>query len=333
MNLHRSFDCNQSDLYIQWLFGIFLIFAILSPPSAFAVMDIPARTIISRDTVWQGDVLVHGDVRVESGATLVIMPDTKVAFVKISEFGPDKLSKDKNNHFPRAEIIVRGKLIAQGLPGRPVVFTSAEKHPSLADWGAVNFIGSRDNLMEYCELSYGHTSIHCHSAQVVVSHCTFSHNGVAIGQKNVKSLGMKCSVPIMYCVIRDNGGGVLFGGGTCPVIVHNDIRNNKFFGIFAKKSGPASIRYNNIVSNGKGIILYAVKDILIRDNNIAENVDYEMSLLEGQIYDVKACHNWWGVADAAGIRQRIRDHANDSSLGHIDFSDFATAPVDGAGLF
>ncbi len=301
-----------------------------APASAF--LEIPAKYIITDDTVWHGDIRLLGDVRVEAGATLIIEPGTTVSFVRIDEFGAEKLSKDKNNHFPRAELIIRGRLVAQGLPDSPVVFTSAENKPSVADWGAVNFIGSRDNLLEYCRFSYGHTSVHCHSAQVVVSHCTFHHNGVAIGQKNVKTIAMKCSVPMMYNVITDNGGGILFGGGTAPDIVHNDIRNNKFFGIYAKKSGKAFIRYNDIDGNGKGIILYAVKDIMIRDNNIAENIDYNMSLLEGQVYDVKAPGNWWGAADAANIRRHIRDKKQDSSLGHVEFSENTSAPVHGAGL-
>lgn len=312
------------------LFAVLLPVVVTCPASA--VTKIPARHIISQDTVWQGDVMLQGDVRVEEGSTLLIMPGTRIAFLKITEFGPEKLSKDKNDHFPRAELVIRGRLIAQGLPDRPIVFTSGETNPSVADWGAVNFIGSRDNLLEFCEFSYGHTSVHCHSAQVVVSHCTFSHNGVAIGQKNVKTISMKCSVPMMYNTVTDNGGGILFGGGTSPDITHNDIRNNKFFGIYAKKSGKACIRYNNITGNGKGIILYAVKDIVIRDNNIADNTDYNMSLLEGQTYDVMARYNWWGVADSARVLEHIRDRHRDSSLGRVDFSENTDTPVAGAGL-
>lgn len=326
----KNMPCRISlGLFFPIMFLVLLCAAVVS---ASMPTEIPARHVITRDTVWQGDILLRGDVRVEPGATLVIEPGTTVKFVKINEFGPEKLSKDKNDHFPRAELVIRGRLLAQGLPGSPVVFTSAEKKPAVADWGAVNFIGSRDNLLEYCEFSYGHTSVHCHSAQVVVSHCTFQHNGVAMGQKNVKTIAMKSYVPMMYNIIKDNGGGILFGGGTSPDIFHNDIRNNKFFGIYAKKSGKACIRYNNIADNGKGIILYAVKDIIIRDNNIANNTDYSMSLLEGQVYDVKACSNWWGSADSATVQQHIRDNRQDKSLGHVDFSHNTPAPVPGAGL-
>ncbi len=320
----------------QKFLSIFFVFAlsavsILSLP-ADAATEIPARYIITTDTVWQGEIILAGDVRVESGATLIIMPGSKVSFVKIPEFGSEKLSKDKNDHFPRAELIIRGKLIAQGLPGKPIVFTSYAPEPAVADWGAVNFIGSRDNIMEYCELSYGHTSIHCHSAQVAVTHCTFHHNGVAIGQKNVKTIPVKSEVPMLYNTITENGGGILFGGGTSPVVAHNVIKNNKFFGIYAKKSGKACIRYNEITGNGKGIILYAVNDIIIRENNIAGNSDYNISLLEGQAEDIDAQYNWWGTTDVKAIMDKIRDRHRDSSLGEVVVTNALEGPVKGAGL-
>ncbi len=323
-----------SRFYPLALFTFLSIAAIIALTDSVcqAVTEIPALSVIKKDTVWQGDLLLKGDVRVEPGATLVIMPGSKISFAKIAEFGNEKLSKDKNDHFPRAELVIRGRLIAQGLPEKPIVFTSAEQNPSVADWGAVNFIGSRDNVMEFCQLSYGHTSIHCHSAQVVISHCTFHHNGVAIGQKNVKTLKIKSSVPMLYNIITENGGGILFGGGTSPVIFHNEISNNKFFGIYAKKSGKASIRYNNITRNGKGIILYAVKDIIIRENNISDNLDYNISLLEGQTKSIHAEYNWWGTTTPKAISSTIRDRHRDQELGALYFDNAASGPVQGAGL-
>ncbi len=311
---------------------IFSLIVLTFSACCFAGQLVVDRTEIGKDTVWQGHVLVKGDVRVKKGATLIIMPGTTVAFEKIKKFGPEKLSLDKKNHFPRAELIIRGRLLAQGLPDKVIVFTSAEKNPSVADWGAVNFIGSKDNIMEYCDISYGHTPVHCHSAQVTVTHCTFHDNGVAIGFKNIKGVEFKCVVSVLYNKFWNNGGGILIGGGTSPVVSHNDIIGNKFFGIFAKKSGVCAIRFNNIVRNGKGIILYSVRDLIIRDNNIANNLDYNISLLEGQEQDVDAQGNWWGSIDPSKIRRLIRDAASDQSLGKVDFTNFVSAPVPGAGI-
>jgi hypothetical protein len=290
------------------------------------------KGVIDKDTVWQGEILLKGDVEVAENATLIIMPGTTVRFAKIKEFGPEKLSDDKLNHFPRAELIIRGHLYAQGTLGNEITFTSADPSPTPGDWGAVNFLGSVDNIMEFCVFTYAHTAVHCHSAQVVVSYCTFHHNGVAIGQKNAKGMPEKCVVPIMYNWITENGGGVLFGGGSSPTVAHNEIHNNTFFGIYAKKGGLANVRYNNITNNGKGVIFYAVKDIVLRDNNIADNLDYNISLLDGQATDIKARNNWWGTTDADKIKTSIRDKARDDSLGTVDFADYLKGPVKGAGL-
>ena len=318
--------------------GIVLIFSLalmlLASGSVSAAAPLVLdKTVLDRDAVWQGEVLLKGDVEVPVGVTLIIMPGTTVRFALVEKFGPAKLSKDKLNHFPGLEIIVRGKILAQGTPEKKIVFTSAAETPAPGDWGAVNMLASVDNIIEYCEFSYAHTAVHGHSAHAVISHCDFHHNGVAIGQKNIKKTGIVSVMPIMYNRITENGGGVLYGGGSTPSVIHNEISNNEFFGIYAKKSGLANIRYNNIVANGKGVIIYVVKaGMLLRDNNIADNTDYNISLLEGQKWDVNARHNWWGVTGEERIRALIRDRERDETLGRIDAADFFTAPVAGAGL-
>jgi len=316
--------------FLQVAAGITLFLLLLTP--ALGEQLVVTKGIIDKDTTWQGEILIKGDVEIAETATLIIMPGTVVRFAMIEDFGKEKLSLDKLNHFPKAELIVKGKLYAQGTLENKITFTSAEESPSPGDWGSVNFLGSFDNIMEFCVFTYAHTAVHCHSAGVVVSHCTFHYNGVAIGQKNAKGMPNKCAVPMLYNWITENGGGILFGGGSTPVIAHNEINYNTFFGIYAKKGGLANVRYNNITHNGKGVIFYAVKNILLRENNIADNNDYNISLLDGQSADVVARSNWWGTTDEGKIKALIRDNGRDKELGHVDFSDAAQTPVSGAGL-
>lgn len=310
--------------------GVAVFFLSLSP--ALAGQHVIKKGIIDKDTIWQGEILIKGDVEVAKGATLTILPGTVVRFEKIEEFGPQKLSKDKLSHFPRAELIIKGKLYAQGSLENKITFTSAEKSPSPGDWGAVNFLDSVDNIIEFCVFTYGHTAVHCHSAQVVIAYSTFHFNGVAIGQKNAKGLKNKCVVPILYNRITENGGGVLYGGGSTPTVAHNEINNNTFFGVYAKKGGVANIRYNNIKNNGKGVIFFKVKKVVLRDNNISGNTDYNVSMLDGQSMDIALQNNWWGTADKVKIKDMIRDKKRDDTLGSVDFSNFLKKPVDGAGL-
>ncbi len=285
------------------------------------------KTMLDQDTIWQGNILIKGDVEVPEGITLTIMPGTVIKFAKVEPFGATKLSKDKLNHFPGSEIIVKGKILAQGTPEEKIIFTSAEKKPTPGDWGSVNMLISVGNIIEYCDFSYAHTAVHCHSAHAVVTNSNFHHNGVAIGQKNVKNTSIKSVVPIFYNTFTENGGAILFGGGSTPSISRNDITNNSFFGIYAKKGGKAVVRYNNISKNGKGIIFYSVKDILFRDNNIESNTDYNISMLDGQETDIVVQNNWWGTTDKKKIKKTIRDKESDDTLGHVDFSDYLKEKV------
>ena len=310
--------------------GITLFFLLLNP--VYGEQLVVNKGIIDKDTIWQGEVLIKGDVEVAQNATLMIMPGTVVRFEKIDEFGEGKLSLDKLSHFPRAELIVRGKLYAQGTLENKIIFTSAEKSGHPGDWGSINFLGGTGSIIEFCVITYAHTGVHAHSGQVVVSYSTFHYNGVAIGQKNIKDVPHKSVVPMLYNRITENGGGILYGGGSTTTIAHNEINNNKFFGIYAKKGGLANVRYNNITNNGKGVIFYKVKDILLRDNNISDNQDYNISLLAGQTGDIVVRNNWWGTTDKTQIKNLVRDKTRDETLGNVDFSDFLTSPVAGAGL-
>ena len=307
--------------------------AILLPlHPAFSKELIVNKGVIDKDTVWSGEILIKGDVEVAEQATLTIMPGTTVRFARIEAFGPDKLYTDEDNHFSRAEIFIRGKLYAQGSKEKKITFTSAEKSPKPGDWGAINFNGSVDNILEYCVLMYAQTAVHCHSSQVTVVSNTFKHNGTAIGSKNLPDIPVGCVLPILYNLITENGGGIIIGGGTASPVSHNEIRGNEFFGVYLKKSGKANVRFNNINKNGKGVIFYATEDILLRDNNIADNVNYNISMLEGQPSDITAQYNWWGTADEQRILEKVMDKSRDKTLGKADVSNFYTAPVAETGI-
>ena len=320
----------SNKIALSFVAAVTLFLLLLNP--VYGGQLVVNKGIIDKDTVWQGEILITGDVEIAKGTTLTILPGAVVRFAKIDDFGPEKLSQDKLNHFPKAELVVKGKLYAQGTLENKITFTSAEQSPSPGDWGSVNFLDSADNILEFCVFTYAHTAVHCHSSGVVVSHCTFHYNGVAIGQKNAKGMPNKCVVPMLYNWITENGGGILFGGGSTPIIAHNEINYNTFFGIYAKKGGLANVRYNNISHNGKGVIFYKVKDILLRDNNITDNIDYNISLLDGQSEDIIVRHNWWGTTDEGKIKNLVRDNTRDKALGHVDFSDALKGSVNGAGL-
>lgn len=319
----------------NWELGVvvisYFLFSVLWCSPALGNPLIIEKGVINCDTVWEKEVVITGDVEIARGAILTVMPGTVVKFVKIEADGPSNLYESKPHNFPRAELIIRGKLLAQGTKNRMILFTSAEQFPHPADWGAINFLDTENNILEYCEISYGYDGVHCHGAQVTMVNCYLHDNGVGIGYKNVEEFKTKCMVSILYNRIIRNRGGILCGGQTKSMISHNQISNNKFFGIFGKKA-LSHVRYNNITHNGKGIILYATQGVRLSENNIFDNEEYNVSLLEGQIWDVDARQNWWGTRDEEKIKELIWDRDEDHTLGKVDFSDFAVFPIEEAGV-
>ena len=316
--------------------AVLLAFLVMALPIFFTSPAIGKPLVVEKgvirsDTTWQNEVIVQGDVEIAEGATLVIMPGTVVKFAKIEENGPANLEMDKTKNFTRAELIINGRILAQGTKDKVVVFTSAEKSPRLADWGAINMLDSDNNILEYCDISYGHTAVHGHGAQFTVANCHLHDNGMAIGFKNVDKCKPRC-VTVLYNHITRNGGGVLCSKDSRAIVSHNRIDYNKFFGIYGKKGSHLCVRYNNTVHNGKGVIVYAMKGLQLRENNICENEKYNISLMEGQIWNVDARHNWWGTPDTKTITTLIWDKDEDATLGILDFSGFADSPIDGAGL-
>ncbi len=308
------------------LAGIALSVLLLSP--AFGQALVIEKGKITTDTIWDGEVLIKADVEISSGATLTIMPGTVVKFTKIKPFGPGKLYEEKTHQFPRAELIIRGKIIAKGTKEKMITFTSAFAEPGPADWGAVNLLDSKDNIFDYCDFSYAHTAIHAHSGKATITNSYLHDNGVAIGMKNVNVFKIKSEMNVRNNLISTNGGGLLFGKGAVMIATNNDIINSELFGIYCKKGGASSvIKYNNISNNQKGVLFFATENFKINHNNISGNKDYNMSLLTGQVADLDARSNWWGTTDETKIKELNRDKDEEADLGTIIFSDYAKEPI------
>lgn len=323
----------RSSLRVAIVRSIFFVTLSIIPASCSSqTVAVLEKGTLKANTTWRDEVVLKGDIEVPVGVTLTVMPGTVVKFEKIKPSGPEKINLDKTHNFKRAELIVKGRLLAQGSKDKMITFTSASGSPAPDDWGAINFINSGGNIIEYCDISYANTGIHCHGGEVIITNNYIHHNGVGIGLKNVKEFETKSVVPIMYNRLEKNGGGILFGSGPTPTITHNEISENKLFGIFGKDGGAMAVRYNNIAKNGKGVIVFAMGQLQLNENNIAQNEEYNISLLEGQDKDVDARRNWFGVNDEKKIKERLWDKGQEASLGTINYSEYSRSPIAGAGV-
>ncbi len=115
------------------------------------------------DTTWTlsgSPYLVVGDVTIDPDITLTIDPGVQVRF-------------DGNY-----ALYVRGTLIAEGLPGQEILFTSNQPTPAPGDWGVLDFrSGSQYSHLQYATIEYGgnayKTGAYCVSGALCVNTSSF----------------------------------------------------------------------------------------------------------------------------------------------------------------
>ncbi|MEW6220497.1 MAG: right-handed parallel beta-helix repeat-containing protein [Thermodesulfobacteriota bacterium] len=290
------------------------------------------KTVLGQDTTWTGTVVLAGDVEIPPGITLTIAPGTTVRFRKIDEKSDQNLYVPDSPYYPQAELIVRGRLLAEGQPGQAIVFTSAAADAQPADWGAINFLGSAGSVIRHAKILCAYNGVHAHGSQLRIEDSEFVKNGVAISFKReeetpgVPWFGRDSDLVIAGNLITRNKGGIT-GRNARAEIAHNEIRDNKFFGIWPKEDSPMFIHHNEITGSKKGLYLYQARGLRVESNNIYDNTDYDIGVAEAQDYPVDARGNWLGTTDPARIAERIFDHADDPELAEILALPALTAPV------
>jgi parallel beta-helix repeat protein len=290
------------------------------------------KSTITKDTEWSGIILVKGDVYVEPGVTLTIAPGTLVKFKRIDETSDQNLFGIDTPYYPQAELIIRGKLVAKGLKKEKITFTSAELDPRPGDWGAVNFLGSDDNIIEHSKFTFAYNGIHAHGSSARIAHNEFLKNGVGVSFKSeeetpgVDWFGKRSNLVVTDNYFAGNKGGIGFRNSDA-VITHNEIIDNKFFGIFPKEDVKAEVSRNEITGNKKGIYLYQARGLKLANNNIYDNTDYNISVAEAQDYDINASGNWFGTVNRDKIDEMIFDKKDDPEIGMVHYDPFLDKQV------
>ncbi len=291
---------------------------------------------IQADTTWSGVIKITGDVYVPPGVTLTLMPGTTIKFRRIDERSGRNFFGYDSPYYPQAELIIRGRLIAQGTKDNIIVFTSAERDARPADWGAINLLGSKDNIIEYCKILFAYNGIHAHGATALISHNEFLKNGVAISVKKeeefpaVEWYGKQADITATHNAIYNNKGGISFRNSRA-LISYNTIKDNKFYGIWQKETCETLISYNEITDNHKGIYLYKARGSKIYFNNIYDNNDYNIAIADEQDVDVDAKDNWFGTINKKKIDELIFDKHDDPAVANIRYEPILKNRVKGAG--
>lgn len=261
-------------------------------------------TVITRNTVWQGEIIVQGVISVKRGATLTIRPGTVIRFKKID--------RDKND-VGDGEILVEGRLVAKGTADNKITFTSAQKKPAANDWSYLQFLASdRGNIIENCRFEYAFAGVMIHYADVKITDSIFQNNNRGV-HYNTADLN------IDHCSFVDNRIGIRFMRLEGNVLITNNNISRNDIGVLFVRQHVNAVDFERL---NKGREMPRIEG-----NNIFANRTYNFSLGEGQERDVSVAGNWWGSTSREKIAELMYDRSKDKSLSSILFEPFLSEPV------
>lgn len=278
-------------------------------PEHFADHAINGDLTIERDTIWSGTILINGVVSIRRGVTLTIEPGATVRF---------KRHDRDNNSIGDGEILVEGRLVAEGKPDRKIFFTSAEDKPAPRDWSYINILStSGENIFRYCVFEFGFSGMQIHFSNAKVFDSLFHKNGEGL---HFNTANLEAS----RNTFTNNGVGIKFSRLEGNVLVSNNTITENDIGVQFVHQHINAVDFDNIHK--------VIELPLFVANNINDNRKYNFSMGELQIIDINVKGNWWGSTDPAEIGSTIFDKLDDKELGEVLFSPHLSQPVLGAGL-
>ncbi len=227
------------------LYILFILLSVLSPLTVWG-------TVITSDTVWEGEVLVSEDILIPAGVTLTIKPGSIIRVV------PSESTKtDPEYMSPLTEITVRGILKAEGNEDTPIVFISTKGDES-SNWAGLIIDGGTVHLTS-CRIQNAETGIYIIKGVLDIKDSVIRGN-----RYGLVAQGEGTKVEIKETLIQDNDYGI-FTLGSAKVDSNNCIvKNNKKKDFFAQ--------------NGRAYGSYPVKDYDINNKNISMQYGDEVLL-------------------------------------------------------
>ncbi|CAB1063893.1 hypothetical protein D1BOALGB6SA_8678, partial [Olavius sp. associated proteobacterium Delta 1] len=240
--------------------------------------SLPTTTgLLTGDEAWSGEILLTGDVTVPAGVTLTIEPGTTARFLALND------DQGSGSNGSRAELIVRGALVAEGTAEQPIVFTSSSSDPNKGDWYGIRLVADAND------------------ASISLDHCTVAYAAVGVAAA-VAADTHNVVVNIAHCTIHQTSSHGIhvsgqMGSRTTIDIAANNVMYNDGHGIYFEMRNPAtqlngSITDNEISNNGGyGLYVYGWYktniDLVIDGNLIEANQNYGIYLYTWTGYDVR----------------------------------------------
>jgi len=227
------------------------------------------------DTRWEGPLWIDGVVTVPPGASLTLGPDTRVAF----EAG--------------GGLVVGGKILSLGEPGREVVFTARERARPGA-WGEIRVERATGSAFRHTVFEHASWALHVHFSDLEITDCRF----------------------------RANLGGLRFRSG--PLRVERSRFEGNGVALRAYR-GVGEIVNNLMIDNDVAIFVReGAGGLKVNGNDLVGNRPYGVRLGDFNTEDLDAVGNWWGPGDP---EDAIFDDRDEPGIGRVHFQPARTAPA------
>lgn len=150
------------------------------------------------EVTWDSDITLTGDVVIDPEVTLTIAPGVVVTFQANQDDAGGGADSSK------AELIIEGKLIADGTDINKITFQSSIGGSSKGDWYGIVFAegSSSESTLDNCIIKNARFGVEC-SASPTISNCDINNNseGIVIKDNALPDLG------------RQQTDGSIVGGG------------------------------------------------------------------------------------------------------------------------
>ncbi len=218
---------------------------------------------------WEGEILICGDVTVDSGAVLTIKPGAVVRSV------PDRDNEKSGVDTTKCELIVYGTLNIAGTDTEEVTITSTGAEPKAGDWYGIRIMNGGKADIQHANIKYGYCGLKLHSGSVdTVKNCHITQNEV---------YGIRCETDDAYIynnTIDYNERYGIYVHNHSPNIVENTVANypqsTPSYDIYCyfQTQTSSKIQSDTLKGNPHGVGLYLyrsrplVEDCTIKDDSI-----------------------------------------------------------------
>lgn len=245
---------------------------------------------------WRGTIVIAGDVILESNSRLFIEPGTKILFEANRDLNKSGIDKT------RSELIIRGTLIARGLPGKKITFTSKSAYPRMGEWYGIEFLHLKSgSILEYCVIEYAYNGLTIKNSRLQINNNDIRYNYHAGIRTEVKA-----SPEIINNIISENGyAGLICELGARPVLTDNLISLNRIGVVVFSLSQPnlGSLSPGDNYNPGR--------------NNIFNNEEYNFYNHSNK--PILAENNSWGDDNLSAIALKLYDQKDNSKYGSVDY--------------